>query len=192
MEAGKGLGYLSAVSSVSSLLTGAIGSYWSAKSAKSQVESQARLSDINARIAELGAQQELIAGNREVGSISMQAGQLKSRQRVALSANGVDLGEGTAAELQASTDLMKEIDINTATSNAVRSAWGYRTQAVNAQNDALAKRATASGIKPGQAAFSSLLVGAGSVASAWYRLGKSQQTTGAEDFTRGWTSENYG
>lgn len=152
--------------------TGAIGSYWSAKSAKSQANSQARLSDTNARIAELGAQQELIAGNREVGSISMQAGQLKSRQRVALAANGVDLGEGNAAELQASTDLMKEIDINTATSNAVRSAWGYRTQAVNAQNDALAKRATASGISPTRAATTSLLGSAGNVAASIYQYSK--------------------
>lgn len=157
---------------VAGMASGAVGSYYSAKNQKIQLEGQARLADINARIAELGAQQELIRGEKEVGQITMQAGRLKSAQRVALAANGVDLGQGNAAELQASTDLMKEIDMNTAQANAVRSAWGYRTQGVNMQNDALVKRATAAGIRPGMAAASSLLGSAGQVAGSWYQMNK--------------------
>lgn len=49
---------------------------------------------------------------------------------------------GSAAEIQASTDIMKEIDMATVESNAVRNAFGYRTQAMNFENEALAKRAT--------------------------------------------------
>lgn len=157
---------------IGSAVTGAVGSYWSAKSAKSQAESQARLSDINARVLELGAQNELISGQKEIAALTLQAGQLKSRQRVALAANGVDLGEGSAAELQASSDLMKEIDMNTVAANAVRSAWGYRSQAVNEQNNALMKRATAAGIRPGNAAMTSLLGSAGSVAASFYAAQK--------------------
>lgn len=149
-----------------------VGSYWSAQNTKITLEGQAALADINARISELGAQQELIKGEREVGQVTMRAGQLKSAQRTSMAANGIDLGEGNAAEIQASTDLMKEIDKNTVEANAVRSAWGYRTQGMNYQNEALVKRGSAGGISPGMSAFGSLIGSAGQVASTWYTMNK--------------------
>ena len=152
--------------------TGAIGSYFSAATQKATLQGQAAVADVNARIAELGAQSALYQGQQQVGQLTLQAGHLKSRQRVALAANGVDLGVGSAAEIQASTDIMKEIDANTLTANAVRSAWGYRTQAVNFQNEALTKRATAGAISPFGSAAGSLLGSAGSVAGSWYSLNK--------------------
>ena len=67
---------------------------------------------------------------------------------------------------------MKTIDANTLEANAVRTAWGMRTQATNYQNEALAARATAGAINPGMSAVSSLLGSAGSVASSWYQYSK--------------------
>lgn len=130
------------------------------------------MADINARIAELGARQELFKGQAEVGKLTMAAGQLKSRQRTAMAANGIVLGEGSAAEIAASSDILKEIDKNTIEANAVRSAWGYRTQGVNYQSDAAAKRGTASSISPFAAGASSLLSSAGQVAKSWYQFKK--------------------
>jgi hypothetical protein len=89
-----------------------------------------------------------------------------------MAANGVDLGDGSAAEVQATTDVMGELDANTVHANAVRSAWGYRTQATNSQNDAVMRRSAADGISPGTSAMSSLLGSAGTVAQGWYRLKK--------------------
>ena len=109
----------------------AIGSYYSAATQKINLKTQANLADINARIAELGAQSALLQGQQQVGALTLNAGRLKSRQRAALAANGVDLGVGSAAEIQASTDIMKTIDANTLEANAVRTAWGMRTQATN-------------------------------------------------------------
>ena len=152
-------------------VTSAIGSYFSAATQKATLKGQAAIADTNARIAELGAQQELFRGQQQVGALTLQAGQLKSRQRAALAANGIDLGVGSAAEIQASTDIMKEIDKNTVEANATRSAFGYRTQAMNFQNEALTARATASAISPGMSAVSSLLGSATSVAASWYRMG---------------------
>ena len=103
-----------------------------------------------------------------------------------MAANGIDLSTGTAAEIQTSTDIMKDIDVNTLTLNAIQSAWGYRTQAVNYQSEAAMKRSAAKGINPGQAAFTSLLGSAGSVASSWYALSKSGATGG--DKPAGWDS----
>lgn len=151
---------------------GTVGSYYSAKTQKINMEGQAALADINARVAELGAQSALLQGQQEVGRLTLSAGRLKSSQRAAMAANGIDLGEGNAAEVQASTDIMKEIDKNTLEANAVRSAAGYRTQSTSYQNEALTKRASASGISPALTGFTSLLGGAGSVASSWYFMNK--------------------
>jgi len=154
--------------------------------------------DFNASIAELGAQSTLEAGQRQIAAQTLKAGQLKGAQRAALAANGVDLGEGSAAEVQVSSDMLKEIDTETLRVNATRTAWGYRAQGMEAQlqselqalntrtqakvqginmrtgaasleTDALLKSASASGISPMAAGFSSLLDSAGSVADSWYR-----------------------
>lgn len=153
-------------------VTSAIGSYYSAATQKATMQGQAAVADVNARIAELGAQSALYQGQQQVGALTLKAGQLKSSQRTAMAANGIDLGSGNAVEIQASTDIMKEIDANTLTANAVRSAWGYRTQAVNFENEALTKRATAGAINPLGSAVGSLLGSAASVAGSWYSLNK--------------------
>ncbi|MHB0973141.1 MAG: virion core protein, T7 gp14 family [Thiobacillus sp.] len=153
-------------------VSGAIGGFYAAKSTKRQLQFDAAMADINARISELGAQQELLNGQQQVGALTLQAGQLKSRQRASMAANGIDLGEGNAAELQASTDIMKAIDKNTLEANAVRSAWGLRTQGANYQSEAITKRGTAAGISPFMAGASSMLTGAGQVASSWYAMNK--------------------
>jgi len=154
-------------SSVFSAGTGAIGSYNGAQSQQNNLRFQATMADTNARIAELGAQSALNQGQQQIAVQTMKAGHIKSSQRASMAANGVDLGVGSAAEVQASTDIVKEIDTNTLNANAVRSAFGYRTQALSFQNDALMKRAGADTIDPGMSAFTSLLGSAGNVYSAW-------------------------
>lgn len=163
---------MSVVGQIGGMLSSAIGSYFSAGMQKSNLKFQADMQEISARMSERSAQSALQQGQRQASAISLRAGHLKSSQRTAMSANGVDLGTGNAAELQASTDIMKEIDMNTAEANGIRAAWGYRTQAVNAQNEALMKRASAGSISPFGAMGSSLLGGATSVAGSWYQMNK--------------------
>ena len=153
-------------------VSGAIGGFYSAKMTKNQLAFEADMSRINARIAELGARTAMEGGQKQIAALTMQAGQLKSRQRASMAANGIDLGEGNAAEIQASTELMKELDKQTLESNAVRSAWGYRTEAANLQSSAMMKEGSAAGISPAMAGASSLLTGASQVASSWYQYNK--------------------
>ena len=166
------LAQISLTGQIAGMFSSAIGSYYSADLQKSNLKFQADMADINARISEQSAQSALNQGQRQAGQISMRAGQIKSGQRAAMAANGIDLGTGNAAEVQASTDIMKEIDMNTAEANAVRAAWGYRTQAVNTQNEALIKRSAASSISPMGSAATSLLGSATSVAGNWYQMNK--------------------
>lgn len=166
------LGQAALFGQIGGMFSSAIGGYFSAKSQKLQLKANAQTADTNARIAELGAQSELSQGQQQAGAISLRAGKLKSSQRAAMAANGIDLGEGNAAEIQASTDVMKEIDINTTLANSVRSAWGYRMQGTNFSNQSRMDNAAASSISPASTAFTSLLGGAGNVASSWYQLNK--------------------
>jgi len=137
-------------------ITSAIGSYYSAQAQKSALK-------FNARMADRQAESVLQQGQQEVASLTMKAGQVKGAQRAAMAANGIDLGMGSAAEVQASTDIMKTIDMNAIESNAMRSALGFRA-------DALLTKAAASAISPVGESFSTLLTGAGAVADYWYRL----------------------
>lgn len=165
------------VGQIGATTMGTVGSYYSAKGQRIALKSQANMAEINARIAEQGAQAELQRGQREEQSVRLRAAQIKSAQRVAMAANGLDLGSDTNVELATSADLMGEIDANTIAANAVRSAWGYRTQAVNYQIDAMGKRSAAKQISPVGSAVSTLLTGAGQVAGSWSQLNK----TGALD-----------
>jgi hypothetical protein len=151
----------------------AVGAYYSAKGQRTSLRYQADIAETNARLSEMGAQSELARGQREEQSVRLRTAQLKSGQRAAMAANGIDLGEGSAAEILTSTDYMGEMDANTVASNAVQSAWGQRTQSLNFKNDALMARATASGINPSAAAMTSLLGDAGKIAAQWSSMNKS-------------------
>lgn len=168
---------------------------------------------INQRLAEQVAQQTLLTGERDVQRSQIATAGLKGRQRASLAASGVSLDEGSANQILTSTDVLGEIDANTLQANAVRSAWGYRTQAqaefnrarsqasgqtiqarsqatdqllqarsqgTNQSNQALMSRASADAVSPGGAALTSLIGGAGTVATNWYRYNKATDQT----FTR--------
>jgi hypothetical protein len=160
-------------------ITGAMGTMYSGQIAKMNMRGQAEIAEINARMAESQAQSLLEQGNREIGRMTMQAGKVKSAQKAAMAANGIDIGVGSAAETTATTDIVKELDALTINSNATRAAWAARTQSVAYSNQAIASRAGADAINPGIAAFGSLMNSAGSVASSWYRDRRSSQLAAA-------------
>jgi hypothetical protein len=153
-------------------LSSASGAYAGAQSQKQSLALQANLADINARMSESAAQATLLTGQHEEQRSQIATANLKGTQRASLAASGVDLGVGSALNIQTTTDAMGEIDANTIHSNAVRSAWGYRTQGVNQSNQALMSRAASDAINPNQAATTSLIGSAGSVASSWYQFNK--------------------
>lgn len=102
---------------------------------------QANIARINAQMMMSQYEATLRANERAVVQKTMAAGRAKSTQRAALAANGVAVGEGSAAELTASTDIVKEMDVNTMNSNALREAWGYRMKAVDYENQAIMAKA---------------------------------------------------
>lgn len=110
-----------------------LGASYAEAMARIQAQTVRQTAEANAKIAEMGAQSALAQGQQQVAALTLKAGQMKSTQRAAMAANGIDLGEGNAVDVQASTEIMKEIDKNQIEANAIRTAWGYRTQGVAAQ-----------------------------------------------------------
>lgn len=150
----------------------AVGAYGAARSQQSALRYQAGIADFNARLSEQRAQIAQQQGREQVYSLQRQAAGLKGEQRRAMAANGIDLTTGTAAEIQTQTDFMSQMDQEQAEVNAVREAWGFRTQGANYQAEARTSRANADAISPGLAAAGSLLGSATSMASSWYGFKK--------------------
>lgn len=150
----------------------AVGAYGSAASQKSGLRYEAQVAGLNAGLAERQAQIALEQGQYQVDQLRRATAGLKGSQTATMAARGLDLTSGTPAEILAGTDFMGEIDVQQAQINAVREAWGYRTQKTNLENEARTKRANASAISPGMAAATSLLGSATSMAGSFYGFQK--------------------
>jgi hypothetical protein len=155
--------------SVTAGVMGAAGAYQQGQVAK-------QVGRNNQIMAEYAAQDAQRRAGEDAVKIQQKAAQLKGSQRATMAAKGLDLSEGTAAELLDQTDFFGATDAATARSNGNRDAWSARTQGTNAraQGDAAARQGNLS-------AFSTLLGTAGSVAGKWYDYGgggKSPSFTG--------------
>lgn len=148
-----------------SALIQAFGSISITKHNNAIAKSQANIAKLNAETMELQYQMTLHAANSRIRQTTMQAGQVKNRQKAALAASGVAIGVGSAAELTASTDITKEIDVNTIHKNAHAQAWGYRQQAANYKGQAYMAQAQKRGI--GETFGVTLLQGAGQMGLAY-------------------------
>jgi len=150
----------------------AVGAYYQAQGQRSNLRFQAEMAEINAKTTDLQAAGALLAGQREEQRSRLSTAGLKGAQQAKLAASGVDLGEGSAVRILTSTDVMGEIDANTIAANAVRAAWGYRTEATNQRSAAASSRMRADAISPGTAVATSLLGSGTQVAASWYQMNK--------------------
>lgn len=132
-----------------STLVSAYGQRSVAKYNNAVIQAQANIARLNAQTMELQAQAYLRSAEKSALQKTMQAGQFKGQQRAALAANGVAVGEGSAAELQASTDIIKQMDAQQIMSNAWGQAGAARMQATSYEGEALmtlAQKQSANGI----------------------------------------------
>lgn len=171
----------SAVGAVAGAITTAIGGYAAAqqrkhelKSQASSLEFQAQMSQLNARAAENDAQEIMRAGNMQIGLLGMRYAQEKAALRTSTGARGIKSDVGSAAEVQASVSLAREIDALTLRSETVRAAGNARMRGVQASSDATMarvgaanSRASAGTINPALEAHTSLLGSASRAADYW-------------------------
>jgi hypothetical protein len=159
----------------------AIGSYYAAESQRYQDKSQALslgyqadIASINSRSAEYSAQSTLEAGKSQIANMTMRAGQEKASTTATMAAHGVRLGVGSTADISASQDIVKAVNMYTIDANATRAAAQDRTQATNFSNQSLMDRTSAananrsaSSVSPFSSMMSSMLTSASSVGQQW-------------------------
>lgn len=150
-----------------------VGAIFGALMQKDMLRSQARLAEINANIRQNDARNITRAGTIEESRVKLAGSQAKATQRAQITSSGIDIaGSNTALARLTGTDLVTEVDAQTVRSNALRAAWGQRFEAGDYTRKATALRASASSISPMLVGATSLIEGAGSVASSWYSLSR--------------------
>ncbi len=169
--------FMSAAGGVSS----AVGNYFGAQAMQYQAKSQAvnmqyqsTLATINARQSEYQAESDIHAGQSRIANYTMQAGQQTASTSAAMAARGIRAGIGSSADVTASQNLVKDLNVYNINSNAVQMAAASRVQGTNYSNQANMDRVsaanamrTANSISPGLAMTGSLLTNASTVANQW-------------------------
>jgi len=128
-----------------------------------QSRAQARAARANRRFAEMAATDVKARGREEVTTLERQLSQLQGSQRVAGAAQGLDLTQGTMAEIARQTQAIGAEDVRRLQENVRREAWGIRTQADINYRAGMAQ-AQATGL-----AAAGTLIGAAGSGWEWYK-----------------------
>lgn len=103
-----------------------------ARAQKAQGEYQKSMYDENAAFSTLAAEDAIRRGDKDAAQLKNQGKQTIGAQRAALAAQGVDVGSGSALDIQVDTAYQVQLDSMKIKNNAWREAWGYKTEALNA------------------------------------------------------------
>ena len=144
------------------LVTAAAAGY-SAYAQNQAGKQQRKIANRNADLLDASAADAVERGEEEARVLRRKTKSLRGQQRAALAGSGIDVGSGTALELQEETTTLGALDASQLRKNALREAWGIRTQAANTREaGAYAQRGARN------QAFGTILGGAGSAAQAYY------------------------
>ena len=88
-----------------------------------------KINNYNAAVSDIQASDALARGEQSTADYGVQTKKLVGAQKAAYAAQGIDLGTGSAADVQDTTQVQAARDVQTIRLNAMREAWGYKTQA---------------------------------------------------------------
>lgn len=137
------------------------GTALAAGSAYANADMQQKMAQRNAAVAGMQADDATRRGDLAAIEAQRRGNALAGAQRAGLSARGLDLSEGTPADIMGQTDFFTQSDVATARTNGRREAWSARAQQGN-------YRMQADAANPGLAMAGTLLGGGGKVADKWY------------------------
>jgi len=150
-------------------MSAAAGQRQAAEAKAAEYEYQAKIDENNRNVALWKAADAKARGAKEEAALRVKVAGLKGRQRSALAASGVEVGSGSALDILGDTAALGELDALTIRSNAERESYEQNVVASNLQANAGMKRMGAQNARiAGKiGATTSLLSGAGSIASKW-------------------------
>ena len=180
-QTGQAMKNFGLVTSVLGGINSAIGSFYAEKTAQYEAKSQASgfafqsdMAAMNASRAEMTAQSIEESGKSQIANYTIQAGQQKAGAVASMAARGIALGSGSSADVAASMDIEKSLNVMAINSNTTRQAWAARQQGTNYANESLMDRASAvnatrsaGSISPFGSTINSLMGSATQVAGQW-------------------------
>lgn len=95
---------------------------------KAGAEAQAS-AEFNARMMDLEAADAVTRGEQRAGDLQREGRQMLGAQRAVLGAQGIEIGDGSAAVLQADTIRTTQDAVARVRADAALEAWGIRTNA---------------------------------------------------------------
>lgn len=101
-----------------------------ANAQRQQIAFQRQMNAVNNEILELDKEAAKDAGNDQLKQISQTARAIAGAQQVAFAAQGIDISSGSAADIQADTRYLAEIDAVQSKNNAMRAAFGFKTEQI--------------------------------------------------------------
>jgi hypothetical protein len=147
----------------------------SASSAAGQY--QKTISNENARLAMGNAKDATQRGQLEEQRSRLETRQQIGSTRAGLAAQGVDVGSGSSADVQASEAGIGELDALTIRNNAAREAYGYQVEAAQDTREGRLAQFSGDAAASGYRAqgVSTLLTGLGNTAARAYSYQKDRQ-----------------
>ncbi|MCF1332639.1 hypothetical protein LH678_09915 [Acinetobacter baumannii] len=122
--------------------------YLKLKALKQSLEQQADIAGENATLADIQARDAIDDGRNSVTDYQRNLSGFKSSQINALAENGIDVAQGSAIDILASTEMMAQNDIDTLKYNAAMKSWGHRVQETNFINQKNSLLAQAKSVRP--------------------------------------------
>jgi hypothetical protein len=107
------------------------GAIYQGRAAQAAATYNARVAEMNAKIADRAAQDELERGAREEQRKRQEVAGIAARQRAGMAAAGLDITFGTPLEMLVDTAYAGEMDALTIRTNANRAAYNREVEAAN-------------------------------------------------------------
>lgn len=122
-----------------------LGAGYNALQTNAQMRYQANIADQNAKLSAESAKQ--VADNTRDAALQhyRKVAQLKGQQRVAMSAGGIDVNFGNAADLSADTDMLAREDTRRIYEQGAQNIRGFDIEGANFRGKAAASRQAATG-----------------------------------------------
>jgi hypothetical protein len=134
----------------------------------------------NAGIASMAAGDALARGQFAAGAALLRGSALAGAQKVAYANSNVSVNSGSALNVMGDTKMMSALDAAIIGSNAARSAWGYRNQSLDFQQQARLDQTAASN-REGEDILGGIQ-GAALYGSKMMSLSSSRDTSPSPDF----------
>ena len=139
--------------------------------AQAQGKYEAAVDEQNAALSDKQAQDAIERGQIEEARQRLVTRQTIGATRAAQAAQGVDVGSGSAVDVQASEAGLGELDALMIRNNAAREAYGFKVQAIQERQHAKIARVAGAGAAAGYAAgsYGTLLTGAANTYGIYQR-----------------------